>query len=102
MHTISVLVTIDIPAARSLKDKRSVVRSLVERLRQRLHVAAAETGMQDVVRAGEIGFAVVSGDYATALHLADEACRFIDTELIGRAEVRSALRDATSFEAEKR
>ena len=40
--TISVVLTLDIPTARSLKDKRAVVRSLVERLRPRRHVAAAE------------------------------------------------------------
>ena len=87
MITISVLVTIEIPSALSLKDKRAVVRSLVERLRQRLHVAAAETGLQDIVQAGQIGFAVVSGDRATARHQVEEARRFIDEELIGRAEV---------------
>lgn len=98
MVTISVVVTIDLPAARSLKDKRAVVRSLVERLRQRLHVAAAETGMQDLVRSGEIGFAVVSGDGGAARHQVQEALRFIDTELIGRAEVRSVVEDETRLE----
>lgn len=99
MITISVLVTIDIPAARSLKDKRSVVRSLVERLRQRLHVAAAEVGMQDVVRSGQIGFAAVSGDRATARHQAEEARRFIDEELIGRAEVVHVAQEEWELEA---
>ena len=98
MITISVVVTLSIPSALSLKDKRSVVRSLVERLRQRLHVAAAEVGMQDIVQSGQIGFAVVSGDRGVARHLADEADRFIEQELIGRAEILDVVVDETEIE----
>lgn len=87
MVTISVLVTIDIPAAHSLKEKRAVVRSLVERLRTRLHLGAAEVGLQDRVGRAQVGFAVVSGEFAQARAVADEARRFIDAELLGRAEV---------------
>ena len=99
MITISVLVTISIPSALSLKDKRGVVRSLVERLRQRLHVAAAEVGSQDLVQSGQIGFAVVSGDRATARHQLDEARRFIERELIGRAEVVDVAIEEHELEA---
>ena len=74
------------------------MRSLVERLRQRLHVAAAETGMQDDVRAGEVGFAVVSGSRAAARHQVDETLRFIESELLGRAEVRDVAQDETELE----
>lgn len=87
MVTISVLVTIAIPEARSLKDKRQVVRSLVERLRVRRQLSAAEVGEQDEVRRGQVGFAVVSGSFAEARRLADEARRFVDAELLGKAEV---------------
>jgi len=96
--TISILVTISIPAALSLKDKRAVVRSLVERLRQRLHVAAAEVGRQDDPRSAQIGFAVVSGDRATARRLADEALRFAEDELLGRAEVIHVARDEVDLD----
>lgn len=87
MVTISVLLTISIPGARSLKDKRQVVRSLVERLRVRRQISAAEVDLQDEVRRARIGFAIVSGDFGEARRLADEARRFVDTELIGKAEV---------------
>lgn len=98
MITISVLVTISIPAAQSLKDKRAVVRSLVERLRQRLHVAAAEVALQDDVRSAQVGFAVVSGDRATARHQTDEAVRFVESELIGRADILDITRDEVELE----
>ena len=93
MITISIIITIDIPSARSLKDKRAVVRSLVERLRQRLHVAAAEVGMQDRVQSGQIGFAVVSGNRPAARQQAEAARRFIEAELMGRAEVMDITRE---------
>jgi uncharacterized protein YlxP (DUF503 family) len=87
MVTVSVLLVLALPGVNSLKEKRAVVRSLVERLRSRLDLTAAEVGAQDAHRRAEVGFAVVSGDLHTARRLADEARRFADTELLGRAEV---------------
>jgi uncharacterized protein YlxP (DUF503 family) len=93
MVTISVRVTISIPAATSLKEKRAIVRSLVERLRSRMHVSAAETGDQDYVSRAEVGFAVVSGDLATARSLVEACKRFTDDHLLGRAEVIDVAED---------
>lgn len=87
MVTISVLLTLHLPGAQSLKEKRAVVRSLVARLRARLELSAAEVGQQDRVQHAQVGFAVVSGDLATARRVADEARRFADAELLGRAEI---------------
>ncbi|MEX2229590.1 MAG: DUF503 domain-containing protein, partial [Dehalococcoidia bacterium] len=81
--TVSVLLTLHIAGAQSLKEKRAVVRSIVERLRVRLNVSAAEVGLLDRVQAARIGFAVVSGDVSSARRLADEAQRFVDRELLG-------------------
>ena len=99
MVTISMLVTLDIPHARSLKEKRAVVRSLVERLRVRLRLSAAEVGLQDRVQAAQVGFAVVSGDRGTARALSDEARRFIEAELLGRAEVIDVAVEEWELEA---
>ena len=99
MITISLLITIDIPHATSLKDKRAVVRSLVERLRSRLHVSAAEVGLNDRVQVAQVGVAIVSGDYATARAVADEARRFIDAELLGRADVRDVATEEGELES---
>ena len=87
MVTVSVLLTLHLPGVQSLKEKRAVVRSLVERLRSRRRLAAAEVGAQDQLQRAQVGFAVVSGDLATARQQAEEARRFVDEELLGRAEV---------------
>lgn len=54
--------SLDIPGARSLKDKRSVVRSLKERIQGRLNVSIAEIGVLDDPRRATLGVAVVSND----------------------------------------
>ena len=51
---------LDVPGARSLKDKRSVVRSFKERVQGRLKVAVAEVGVLDDPRHATLGVAVVS------------------------------------------
>ena len=87
MGTVSVLLVLQLPGVQSLKAKRAVVRSLVARLRSRLELSAAEVGAQDLLQRAEVGFAVVSADLTTARRVADEARRFADQELLGRAEV---------------
>ncbi|HEX2223000.1 MAG TPA: DUF503 domain-containing protein [Thermoanaerobaculia bacterium] len=49
-----------IPASRSLKDKRRVVKSLVDRIHQKFRVSVAETGFQDLHQRAEIAMAVMS------------------------------------------
>ncbi|HEU4751880.1 MAG TPA: DUF503 domain-containing protein [Armatimonadota bacterium] len=49
-----------IPEANSLKDKRSVVKSMVEGLRNRFNVSAAEVDHLDVWRRATVGIACVS------------------------------------------
>jgi uncharacterized protein len=53
---------IQIPAARSLKDRRRVVRSFKERLRARLPVTVAEVGNAESWQVATLGVAVVSGE----------------------------------------
>ena len=93
MTTVSVLLTLHLPGVQSLKEKRAVVRSLVARLRSRLDVSAAEVGSQDLLQRAEVGFAIVSEEMATARRLADEARRFADAELLGRADTGIAPRE---------
>ena len=54
------LVTLSIPSARSLKDKRRVVKSLVARLQNRHNVSVAEVGENDRWQICELGIAAVS------------------------------------------
>ncbi len=53
---------IHIPDARSLKDKRQVIRSLKDRLRAHFNVAVAELDHQDVWQRGLVGVVSLSAD----------------------------------------
>jgi uncharacterized protein YlxP (DUF503 family) len=57
-----VRIELHIPAATSLKEKRSVVRSLKDRIRQRAQAAVAEVDHQDLWQRTALGVAVVSGE----------------------------------------
>lgn len=48
-----------LPQARSLKDKRRVVKSLVERIHQRFRVSVAETDFHDLHQRAEISVAAI-------------------------------------------
>jgi uncharacterized protein YlxP (DUF503 family) len=55
-------VQIEIAGADSLKDKRQVVKSLLERIRGKFNVSAAEVGDLDIWRKATLGFAVVANE----------------------------------------
>ena len=78
---------IHIPDARSLKDKRQVLRSLKDRPRGRFNVAVAELDHQDTWQRSQIGVVSLSNDEA---HLTqslqavfDEAERLLGRDLVG-------------------
>jgi len=53
-------VSISIPDARSIKDKRAVLRSVKDRTQHRINVSVAEVGMQDEWRRAELAFVTVA------------------------------------------
>jgi uncharacterized protein len=53
---------IHIPDARSLKDKRQVLRSLKDRLRAHYNVAVAELEHQELWQRARVGVVSISGD----------------------------------------
>jgi uncharacterized protein YlxP (DUF503 family) len=62
---------------RSLKEKRSVVRPILEGAHRRFAVAAAEVGHQDSLREAVLGMAAVSGDAGHAGAVMDAVERFV-------------------------
>ena len=71
----------------SLKGKRQVSRSLIDRFRQRYHLAAAEVAAMDEHQRLVIGIACVSNAYSHAEEMLDKAVAFagnhhLDAELV--------------------
>ena len=79
MKILSAKLTFFIPHATSLKDKRQVRRSLIDKTRQRFNVSIAEVDTQDIHRTLTIGIAVISGELAHAQNSLDEIIRYMET-----------------------
>ena len=69
---------LEIPGCRSLKEKRGVVRSLKERLRQRFNVSASGVDGQDLWNRAVLGVACVALDARGARALLDNVVRFAE------------------------
>lgn len=67
--------TFHIPAARSLKEKRSVVRKFRDRTRARWDVSIAEVGAHDLHQRVVFGVAVVSADSSVCDRILEEVAR---------------------------
>ncbi|MCX7619271.1 MAG: DUF503 domain-containing protein [Acidimicrobiales bacterium] len=87
VHVLALTVELRVPGAQSLKDKRAVVKTVLDGARRRYQVAAAETGHHDKWQRAEVGFAAVSGSYRHLEQVVDEIERFVwsfpEIEVIG-------------------
>jgi uncharacterized protein YlxP (DUF503 family) len=87
VHVVALEVDIRIPDSHSLKDRRQIVRSLLDGARQRFAVSAAEVGGQDTWQRATLGFAVVASEASLAEDVVDAIDRFLwsrpEIEILG-------------------
>jgi uncharacterized protein YlxP (DUF503 family) len=69
-----------LPSSRSLKDKRRVVKSLVDRIHQRFRVSIAETGYHDLHQRAEISLAIVTNGESEMENLMAEIRSLVERE----------------------
>jgi uncharacterized protein YlxP (DUF503 family) len=81
----AVFIELELAQADSLKDKRKVVRSVVDRLRQRFNVSVAEVSAHDDHRQICIGCVKVGIDARGLREQLQKAVRFVES--LGLAEV---------------
>ncbi|SRR5712692_564920 len=67
--------TLYIHGARSLKDKRQVLRKVVDRVRARYNVAVAEVGEQDIWQTAVVGVCAVANDHSFVNEVLDKIVR---------------------------
>jgi len=91
VHVASVVFDVRIRGAHSLKDKRAVVRPVLDGCRRRFAVAAAEVGHQDQWQQAGLGMATVSGSDGHAREVLDAVERFVWS--FPELEVISCTRD---------
>jgi uncharacterized protein YlxP (DUF503 family) len=79
---------IHIPDARSLKDKRQILRSLKDKLRGHFNVAIAELDHQDVWQRSVVGVVSISSDNRhleeSMRAVAEESERILGRDLVGQ------------------
>jgi len=73
------LLEIFIPHAQSLKDKRTVVRSLREKLRHRFEISAGEVGLNDLHQRARMAVSFVSIDDPSADAMLERVLTFVET-----------------------
>lgn len=73
-------ITLYLPAAHSLKDKRQVVKSLLARVRNEFNVSIAEVDAQNNWQQAVIGVACVSNSQSYAHGQLEAVVRFIETQ----------------------
>lgn len=77
MHVLVAQIDIHIPAAGSLKEKRSVVTSIVRNLDQMHGVAASEVDHLDVWQRATVGACVVGGGVSHVESVMDAVDRYV-------------------------
>jgi uncharacterized protein YlxP (DUF503 family) len=70
---------LSLPGCSSLKEKRSVIRSLRDQLRDKFNVSVAETGLNDVHARAELTIALVATDGAFAESVFQKADHLVES-----------------------
>ncbi|HHT11328.1 MAG TPA: DUF503 domain-containing protein [Atribacter sp.] len=78
-------VLLSLPESFSLKDKRRIMNSIKQRLRNRFNLSVIELNPDVAWNQGFIGFACVGEDEMTVRHLIDQIGRFVEDD--GRYEI---------------
>jgi len=86
MHVLALHVELRFPGSRSLKERRMLLRPIVDGIRSRFEVSVAEIGHQDTWQRCALGIALVGGNAGVVADVADRIERFIwqaaDTEVL--------------------
>jgi len=77
MHVACLTLELHLRDVHSLKEKRAVIRPILEGARRRYAVAAAEVDNQDLWQRATLGLATVSGSAGHARDVLDAAERFV-------------------------
>jgi len=80
MQIAAVRITLYASESRSLKDKRRIVRSILDQVRHRFNVSAAEVDAMDLHQRIVMGIACVSNERSHVQQEIDSVIRFIEEQ----------------------
>jgi hypothetical protein len=78
MRVGAALVELHVHGSRSLKQKRGVVRSIIQRVRNRYNMSVAEVGGQDTWQRAVLGLGIVGSDETMLRRQLEKALEFIE------------------------
>ena len=91
MHVGTARIALHLDGNSSLKGKRTVVKSVIQRIRNRFNVAVAEVDTQDVWQVATLGIVCASDDPRHANEMLNKVIDFIEAERldaeVGEVEV---------------
>jgi uncharacterized protein YlxP (DUF503 family) len=88
-------VTLRIGGMTSLKEKRRVIKSILEKIQFKFRVAAAQTGRQDEWNYCEMGFSCVSNESSHTESILSSIIRYIDND--ARVEIIQSMSESIHF-----
>jgi hypothetical protein len=77
VHAAAIRFDLRLPEAHSLKDKRAIIRPILEGCRRRYQVAAAEVDHHDAWQRAGLGVGAVSGTAGHLVQVLDSVERFV-------------------------
>jgi uncharacterized protein len=87
-----------IPASRSLKDKRQVIRSVSAAVRNKFNVAVAEVDHQDLWQRSALGVSCVSESAGQCSKVLQEVEKVVGRAVIGSGEIIDRTVDVVDME----
>jgi len=90
-------VRLHLPGARSLKDRRAIVRKALDRIRARFNVSAAEVGDLERWQVATLGFSVISNDRAHANEVLDKVSAALASAVAGEASILDRQLELISY-----
>ena len=81
MKVAAIRVELHIGGSQSLKEKRAVLRPVIEGLRKSMSISVAEVGHQDAWQRSTVGVAVVARDVSELDRMIEQAKRHFDRQL---------------------
>lgn len=89
-HRILIIeMTLELYTSQSLKEKRKIKRSLMDKLKKSYNISLAETAYQDYWQRIGLSLAYVALNESRAVHMAEHIRRSCDEWLMGEGEVNT-------------
>ena len=82
MRVIAVNIIFRLYEVFSLKEKRSIKRKVIERIKNKFNISIAETGSMDSLTTLEISFSAVSNDYKHLDEIYQNVINFIESNFM--------------------